>query len=134
MPGQHRELRRASRRIAVAVVEECTRRGVVDDVVVGIRRNRAEPKLLSLLRHSFYELMNRISEDKFISEAARKASQELHTRFMSYKPRNRPIPDYAVAALEVLDKLLEHELAATTPDTETPTNVPVVDKASADPA
>jgi len=39
------------------------------DVVVGIRRNRAEPKLLTLLRRSFYELMDRISEDKFISGA-----------------------------------------------------------------
>ena len=62
-------------------------------------------------RMQYPAIINELADAKFITEAARNGSLELHTEFMSYKPRNRKIPDPAIASLEVLDRQLEQEFA-----------------------
>lgn len=89
----------------------------LDEVIENIPDKRRRTRFQRMPRTNYPAIIDALAEADFLSEAARNASQELHATFMSYKPRNRKIPNSAVAALEVLDKMLEHELRSTV-DTE----------------
>ncbi len=97
----------------------------LDDVIERIPDKRRRNRFQRMPRTSYPAIINGLADDNLISEAARQASLQLHATFMSYKPRNRKIPDPAVAALVVLDELLERELAPTNDDgDETPPHEP----------
>jgi hypothetical protein len=82
----------------------------LDKVIAQIAVKRTRGKFQRMPRTNYPGIINSLADERFISEPARKASLQLHSTFMSYKPRNRSIPDSAVAALEVLDRMLEKEL------------------------
>ena len=67
-------------------------------------------------RTNYAAIINGLADDRFITASVREASLKLHSTFMSYKPRNRKIPDSAVGSLMALDKLLELELGRAIPE------------------
>ena len=91
----------------------------LDEVIQGIANKRNRAKFVRMPKTSYPAIINALADAKFITEAARKASLELNAIFMSYKPRNRTIPDHAVGAMEVLDAQLQNEIRAVVP-TEVP--------------
>ena len=86
----------------------------LDDVISRIQDKRRRDKFKRMPRTNYPAIIDALGDAKFISEAARKHSQELHSTFMSFKPRNRAIPDDIVERLRVYDQMLEHELSGTT--------------------
>lgn len=82
----------------------------LDGVIEKISDKRKRGRYQRMPRTNYPAIINALADERFISETARKASLDLHGIFMSYKPRNRTIPDQAVGSMEVLDKILEHEL------------------------
>ncbi len=86
----------------------------LDDVRARIPGKRQREKFKEMPRTNYPAIIDALAETKLISEGTRKASQELHATFMSFKPRNRAIPDHVVERLRVLDQMLEHELSAAT--------------------
>lgn len=103
----------------------------LDNVIERIADKRTRGKFQRMPRTSYPAIINSLADEAFISEAARKASLQLHSTFMSYKPRNRTIPDSAVAGLEVLDRMLEKELG---PHFIDPSGSSPVDSGAAAPA
>lgn len=99
----------------------------LDGVIERITDKRRRARFQRMPRTNYPAIINALGEEGYISEAARNASLELHSTFMSYKPRNRKIPDSAVAGLEVLDRMLTHELAPPSSDDEPPSSPPAVD-------
>ena len=88
----------------------------LDEVIERIPAKRLRTKFARMPKTSYPAIINALADAKFISEAARKASLDLNTTFMSYKPRNRKIPDAAVGAIELLDKQLAQEIGGYLPD------------------
>lgn len=99
----------------------------LDGVIERITDKRRRARFQRMPRTNYPAIINALGDEGYISEAARNASLELHSTFMSYKPRNRKIPDSAVAGLEVLDRMLTHELAPPSSDDEPPSSPPAVD-------
>lgn len=93
----------------------------LDEVIERIPDKRRRSKFQRMPRTNYSAIINALGDADLITEAARQASLELHSKFMSYKPRNRTIPDAAVAAVEVLDRMLAHELRTPSDDETTPT-------------
>jgi hypothetical protein len=90
----------------------------LDAVIERITDKRRRGRFRKMSRNNYPAIIDALATQGYISEPARKASQDLHSAFMSYKPRNRKIPDEAVGALEVLDRMLQKELGL--PDDEPP--------------
>jgi len=98
----------------------------LDGVIERITDKRRRARFQRMPRTNYPAIINALGDEGYISEAARNASLELHSTFMSYKPRNRKIPDSAVAGLEVLDRMLAYQLAPPS-DGEAPSLTPNVD-------
>lgn len=92
----------------------------LDAVIDRISDKRRRARFQRMPRTNYPAIINALADDGYISNAARNASLQLHSTFMSYKPRNRKIPDEAVASLEVLDTMLAHELSMTSIDDTEP--------------
>jgi hypothetical protein len=58
-------------------------------------------------RTDYPSIIDRLKQHNVLSIAAHKASRELHEIFMSYKPRNRAIPDSVIGDMRNLDHQLE---------------------------
>ena len=82
----------------------------LEAVMSSIANGRTRAKFLRLPRTNYQTIIDALADQDYITEAARKASGELHKTFMSYKPRNRKIPDQAIGSVEVLDRMLEREI------------------------
>lgn len=95
----------------------------LDRVIERIADKRRRARFQRMPRTNYPAIIDALAAQGIISEAARKASLDLHSTFMSYKPRNRIIPDAAVAAVEVFDRMLEQELGPPSDD-EPPTQPP----------
>lgn len=96
----------------------------LDAVIDRILDKRKRGKFQRMPRTNYAAIINALADDKYISESARNASVQLHTIFMSYKPRNRLIPNEAVGSVEVLDRMLKREIPAPlTDDDPTPVTV-----------
>ncbi len=97
----------------------------LDKVIEAIPDKRRRGRFQRMPRTNYPAIINALADEKLISEAARTASLDLHSTFMSYKPRNRKIPDSVVASKEVLDAMLAVELAVSNKDDELPSSPPV---------
>jgi hypothetical protein len=106
----------------------------LDNVIERIDDKRRRGKFQRMPRTNYPAIINSLGDEGYISDAARRASLDLHTAFMSYKPRNRKIPDSAVGAVEVLDRMLEKELGPPIPVDEPAGSEPPVDKGTPVPA
>lgn len=84
----------------------------LDTVIEAIPDKRRRGRFQRMPKTNYPAIINALADDAWISDAARNASLRLHSTFMSYKPRNRKIPDEAVAALVVLDAMLAQQLNA----------------------
>jgi hypothetical protein len=71
--------------------------------LVGRRRR----SYVDVSRSDYPAIMEGLKKDNVLSIAAHAASLELHKLFMSYKPRNRNIPDEVIGSARVLDVQLE---------------------------
>ena len=100
----------------------------LDSVIDRILDKRKRGKFQRMPRTNYTAIINALAEERYISEAARNASVQLHTIFMSYKPRNRKIPDEAVGSVEVLDRMLNAEIPIPPNDDEPSPAAAVVDK------
>lgn len=100
----------------------------LDEVIESVSDKRRRSRFQRMPRTNYPAIIDALAEARLISEPAREASLKLHSVFMSYKPRNRRIPDAAIAAMEVLDRMLQLELRPQ-PDDGPPTRT--VDTAAA---
>ncbi|MGL4398104.1 MAG: hypothetical protein ACRCS9_16325 [Hyphomicrobium sp.] len=82
----------------------------LDSVIDRIPDKRKRGKFQRMPRTDYRAIINALADENYISEAVRNASVQLHSTFMSYKSRNRQIPDEAVGSVEVLDRMLEKEI------------------------
>jgi hypothetical protein len=105
----------------------------LDQVIEGIPNKRRRQKFQRMPRTNYAAIINALADERYISEAARKASLDLHSTFMSYKPRNRRIPDSAVGNVVVLDGMLADELSVPTADDDASTSPPPVDSRTPEP-
>lgn len=80
---------------------------VIDNIPDG-RRARPYRKLT---RYDYKPIIERLELDGLISNSVAKASRELVDTFMSYRPRNRRVPDSLIGDLVVLNKQLELEMS-----------------------
>lgn len=94
----------------------------LDSVIERISDKRRRGKFQRMPRTNYPAIINALGDESYISDAARNASLKLHSIFMSYKPRNRKIPDEAVASMELLDRMLEHELCPPPEETLPPSS------------
>lgn len=94
----------------------------LDRVIEQIPEKRRRNRFSQMSRRNYAGIIEALGAEKLITPAATEASLKLHTTFMSFKPRNRPIPDTAVADVIVLDALLETELSSNPTQTTTPPN------------
>ena len=106
----------------------------LDDVIERISDKRRRGRFQRMPKTNYPAIINALGDAGCISEPARNASLQLHSTFMSYKPRNRKIPDEAVASLEVLDRMLSHELGVPSSDEEAQSLTPAVDMGATAPA
>jgi hypothetical protein len=83
----------------------------LDDVIERIPEKRRRTKFQRMPRTNYPAIINGLADEKLISEVARQASLNLHRVFMSYRPRNRKVPDDVVGELAVYDAQLEQELS-----------------------
>lgn len=83
----------------------------LDEVIERIPEKRKRTRFSRMDRRNYPAIINGLADDRIISETARKGSLELHSTFMSYKPRNRAIPNQVIGDLIVKDKILEEEFA-----------------------
>jgi hypothetical protein len=88
----------------------------LDAVIERIPHKRRRGRFQRMPRTNYPAIIDALAADGYISEAAREASQKLHSVFMSYKPRNRKIPDSAVGGIEVLDGMLQKEIGLSDDD------------------
>lgn len=87
----------------------------IEGVIERIQDRRRKLRYDRMPRTNYTSIIKALARDGFISEAAEKASIDLNATFLRYRPRNRRIPDDAIGALEVLDKLLEKEIGNAPP-------------------
>jgi hypothetical protein len=106
----------------------------LDEVIERIPDKRRRGKFQRMPRTNYPAIINGLGDEEYISDAARNASLQLHSIFMSYKPRNRRIPDDAVANTEVLDRMLAHELRLPPSEDEMAPSTPPVDMGAPIPA
>jgi hypothetical protein len=83
----------------------------LDDVIERIPDKRRRTKFRRMPRTNYPAIINGLADERLISEVAREASLNLHRVFMSYRPRNRKIPDSVVGELAVYDAQLEQEIS-----------------------
>ena len=67
-----------------------------------------------MVRYNYNPIIYALDQDGAINSAAAKASIDLNKTFLAYRPRNRPVPDQIVAAMTVLDALLDKEIVVPT--------------------
>lgn len=97
----------------------------LDEVIGNISDKRRRARFQKMPKTNYPAIINALADEKHINEAARNASLELHRIFMSFKPRNRKIPDDAVESVVVLDLMLAKEIQLSKPsDEEPPTSAP----------
>jgi hypothetical protein len=79
-------------------------------MIDNIKDGRTKSAYSRLPRTNLTRIVNKLQGQKIISSAAAKASRELIDLFNTYRPRNRPVPDEVVGALEILEGQLDREL------------------------
>ena len=102
----------------------------LDDVISRISSRRRREKFVRMPKTRYPDIINGLATEGFISNVARDASLRLHQTFMSYKPRNRPIPDQVVADMSVLNDMLAEEMSKTEPAGQAPRLESTVDNAT----
>jgi hypothetical protein len=83
----------------------------LDEAIERVPDKRRRTRYSRMDRRNYPAIINGLADDKIISETARKGSLDLHTTFMSYKPRNRKIPSQVIGDLMVKDRMLDEEFA-----------------------
>lgn len=83
----------------------------LDEAIERIPEKRKRTRYSRMSRRDYPAIINGLADDKFISETARKGSLDLHTTFMSFKPRNRKIPNQVIGELMAKDRMLDEEFA-----------------------
>jgi hypothetical protein len=83
----------------------------LDNVIERIPEKRRRAKFQRMPKTNYPAIINGLADEQLISEVAREASLNLHRVFMSYRPRNRKIPDSVVGQLAVYDAQLEQEIS-----------------------
>lgn len=81
----------------------------LDEAIERIPNKRRRTRYSRMDRRNYPAIINGLADDKFISEAARKGSLDLHSTFMRYRPRNSKITNQVIGELEVLDRMLDEE-------------------------
>lgn len=82
----------------------------LDSVIESIQDTRRKNKYLRMSRRAYAPIISALARDGLISPAAEASSLELNALTNSYRRRSKKIPNEAIAALEVLHKLLAHEI------------------------
>lgn len=82
----------------------------VEYVIDQIPDGRTKLAYDRLPRTNYRRILNKLEDQKLITEAAANASRDLNVLFNRFRPRNRTIPDEVVDSLQVLDEQLEREL------------------------
>ena len=83
----------------------------LDEAIERIPEKRKRTRYSRMDRRNYPAIINGLADDKVISETARKGSLDLHSTFMSYKPRNRKIPNQVIGELIAKDRMLDEEFA-----------------------
>jgi ABC-type multidrug transport system fused ATPase/permease subunit len=83
---------------------------LIKDRLKGARKRKYD----DYSRTNYGSIIDKLHSDDALSSTARDKSKELHSLFMSYKPRNRPVTDDVVASMRILDRLLEVEIGSGT--------------------
>jgi hypothetical protein len=82
----------------------------IDAVRQAILHKARRARFAKMPRTNYPAIINQLALERLISDATKDHSIELHKTFMSYKSRNRSVPDEAIGRLVVLDRMLENEL------------------------
>lgn len=83
----------------------------LDEAIEKIPDKRRRTRYSRMDRRNYPAIINGLADDKIISETARKGSLDLHTTFMSFKPRNRKIPNQVIGELMAKDRMLDEEFS-----------------------
>jgi hypothetical protein len=100
----------------------------LDEAMERIPDKRRRARFARMDRRNYPAIINGLADEHLISETARAKSLELHGIFVSYRPRNRRIPDDVIGSLTVLDSMLADEFQRTPPSRPSPNGAAAVDR------
>lgn len=82
----------------------------IETVISSITDGRRKLKYDRLPRYQYNPIIDSLERDGKLSNAAATASKRLNQVFMSFRPRNRPVPDEILGAMRLLDAQLAQEI------------------------